>query len=107
MKLSIIGTGYVGLITGVCLASKGHTVNCYDIDIDIVNSINNGIPHIYELKLKKILKSVLHKNKFSAQLISDINLPRKLGECYGSSDMGIYLMPLNDGEIKTGGIIKL
>ena len=39
--------------------------------------------------------------------ISDMNLPRKLRECYGSSDMGIYLMPLNDGEIKTGGIIKL
>ena len=75
MKVSIIGTGYVGLITGVCLASKGHTVNCYDIDIDIVNSINNGIPPIYELKLKKMLQSVLHKNKFSAQLISDINLP--------------------------------
>ena len=57
MKVSIIGTGYVGLITGVCLASKGHTVNCYDIDIDIVNSINNGIPPIYELKLEKMLKS--------------------------------------------------
>jgi len=38
---------------------------------------------------------------------SDINLPRKLRECYGCSDMGIYLMPLSDGEIKTGGIIKL
>ena len=39
--------------------------------------------------------------------ISDMNLPRKLRECYGSSDMGIYLRPLSDGEIKSGGIIKL
>ena len=93
MKVSIIGTGYVGLITGVCLASKGHSVNCYDIDKNIVNSINNGIPPIYELKLKKMLKSVLHKNRFSAQLISNINLPE--------NDMIIIAVgtPSNNGKI--------
>ena len=39
--------------------------------------------------------------------ISDMNLPRVLKECYGFSDMGIYLIPLSDGEIKIGDIIKL
>ncbi len=39
--------------------------------------------------------------------ISDMNLPRQLRECYGYSDMGVYLLPLNNGEIKTGGIVKL
>ena len=32
MRITVIGTGYVGLITGVCLAYKGHTINCYDIN---------------------------------------------------------------------------
>ena len=36
-----------------------------------------------------------------------MNLPRQLRECYGYSDMGVYLLPLNNGEIKTGGIVKL
>ena len=39
--------------------------------------------------------------------ISDMNLPSKLRDFYGSNDLGIYLIPLNDGEIKTGDIIKL
>ena len=39
--------------------------------------------------------------------ISDMNLPRQLRECYSCSDMGVYLLPLSDGEIKTGGIVKL
>ena len=74
MRVSIIGTGYVGLITGVCLAHKGHTVNCYDINKKIINSINNGVPPIYEQNLKKYLQSVLNKRKFNAKLISEINL---------------------------------
>ena len=32
MKIAVAGTGYVGLVTGVCLASKGHTVVCVDVD---------------------------------------------------------------------------
>ena len=36
-----------------------------------------------------------------------MNLPMRLRECYGASDMGIYLIPLSDGEIKTGSVIKL
>ena len=39
--------------------------------------------------------------------ISDMNLPSRLRDLYGSNDLGIYLIPLNDGEIKTGDIIKL
>ena len=53
MNVTIIGTGYVGLITGVCLAYKGHSVNCYDINKKIINSINNGVPPIYEQNLEK------------------------------------------------------
>jgi UDPglucose 6-dehydrogenase len=42
MKLSIIGTGYVGLVTGACFAKLGHRVTCVDIDAEKVRKINNG-----------------------------------------------------------------
>jgi len=42
IRISIIGTGYVGLVTGVCLADKGHDVMCVDIDRAKVDRINRG-----------------------------------------------------------------
>ena len=46
MKITIIGTGYVGLVSGVCLASKGHNVICVDLNPDIVKRLNKGKPTI-------------------------------------------------------------
>jgi UDPglucose 6-dehydrogenase len=56
MKLSIIGTGYVGLVTGVCLAEKGHLVVCVDLDESKVNQINAGKTPIYEPGLPELLE---------------------------------------------------
>ena len=42
MKITIVGTGYVGLVTGACLAEKGHTVTCVDIDAGRVAALNAG-----------------------------------------------------------------
>ncbi len=58
MKVSIIGTGYVGLVTGVCLAEKGHNVVCVDIDAEKVDRINRGVPTFFEQGLEELL----HKN---------------------------------------------
>ncbi|MEM5871371.1 MAG: UDP-glucose/GDP-mannose dehydrogenase family protein [Candidatus Aenigmatarchaeota archaeon] len=66
MKISIIGTGYVGLSTGVGFAIKGNNVICVDIDKDKVEKINKGIPPIYEPLLEEYLKKVLKRNKFYA-----------------------------------------
>src|SRR2546423_862606 len=56
MKVSIIGTGYVGLVTGVCLAEKGHTVVCVDVDQEKTNKINQAIPTIHERGLEELLR---------------------------------------------------
>jgi UDPglucose 6-dehydrogenase/GDP-mannose 6-dehydrogenase len=56
MKVSIIGTGYVGLVTGACLAEKGHQILCVDKDLGKVNKINQGISPIFEEGLEEILK---------------------------------------------------
>ena len=65
MKLSVIGTGYVGLVSGVCLASVGHEVQCVDIDADKVARINVGDCPIHEDGLPELLAEVLG-HRFSA-----------------------------------------
>lgn len=66
MKIAIIGTGYVGLCTGVGFASKGHDVICVDIDQEKVDKINNGNAPIYEPNLDEMLASALKENKIKA-----------------------------------------
>ena len=65
MKVSIIGTGYVGLVTGVCLAEKGHEVVCVDIDQAKVDRIMRGEPPIHEPGLTELLQRNLGR-RFSA-----------------------------------------
>jgi len=54
MKLAVIGTGYVGLVTGTCFAETGNDVICVDIDINKVNKLSNGQITIFEPGLEKI-----------------------------------------------------
>jgi len=59
MNISIIGTGYVGLVTGVCLAKKGHKVICVDKIQSIVDNINSGVAPIFEKHLNDLLMEVV------------------------------------------------
>lgn len=59
MHISIIGTGYVGLVTGVCFAEKGHDVVCVDVDQKKVDLINAGTPPIFERGLEELLRKNL------------------------------------------------
>lgn len=57
-RVSVIGTGYVGLVTGACLASTGHAVTCVDTDQHKVDQINAGHSPIYEPGLAELIRSV-------------------------------------------------
>jgi UDPglucose 6-dehydrogenase/GDP-mannose 6-dehydrogenase len=61
MKVSVLGTGYVGLVTGACLAEKGHEVACIDVDKAKVDRINRGDPPIFENGLEDLLKRNIGK----------------------------------------------
>ena len=56
MKVTVFGTGYVGLVTGTCLADVGHDVLCVDIDQKKVDNLKNGIIPIFEPGLDSIVK---------------------------------------------------
>ncbi|VVB95882.1 UDP-glucose 6-dehydrogenase AglM [uncultured archaeon] len=61
MKISVIGTGYVGTVSAACFADLGHEVICVDIDKSKIDRINAGIPPIYEEGLSELLKKYAGK----------------------------------------------
>jgi len=66
MRVTVIGTGYVGLVSGVCLAHLGHHVTCVDLDKERVSTINKGNTPIAEPGLEDLLRAGLQNGRFSA-----------------------------------------
>ena len=59
MKVCVIGTGYVGLVTGVCLAQIGHTVTCVDNQVEKVAQLQSGKSPIFEPGLEPMMPAMI------------------------------------------------
>ena len=100
MKITVVGTGYVGLVTGTCLSETGNTVTCVDIDESKVNMLKGGKIPIYEPGLEKLFERNLKEERLfftttlaegimEAQIIF-LALPTPPGED-GSADLRYVL----------------
>lgn len=100
MKITVVGTGYVGLVSGTCFAETGNNVTCVDIDVNKVNKLSNGEVTIYEPGLEKLFERNLKEGRlhFTNNLEEGIKdakviflaLPTPPGED-GSADLSYIL----------------
>ena len=75
MKLCIVGTGYVGLVAGTCLAEMGNNVICIDKDVEKLKKLEKGIVPIYEPGLEELILENVKKNRL--QFSSDLDMAVK------------------------------
>ena len=75
MKLCMVGTGYVGLVSGTCFADIGHTVYCVDKDINKIKKLNAGQSPIYEPGLDELIKENYHSKRlfFTSNISEALN----------------------------------
>jgi len=66
MRIAVIGTGYVGLVTGACLARIGHDVTCVDVDAKRIQAVNEGRPPFHEPGLPELLKETVQSGRLRA-----------------------------------------
>lgn len=100
MKIAVVGTGYVGLVTGTCFAETGNTVICVDIDKEKVAKMKAGVVPIYEPHLDQLFERNIKQNRLSfttnlEEAIEDaeiifLALPTPPGED-GSADLSYIL----------------
>ena len=65
MRIAMIGTGYVGLVSGACLADFGHEVSCVDKDAGKIDALKNGIMPIWEPGLEALVKANAERGRLS------------------------------------------
>ena len=94
MKLCMIGTGYVGLVSGTCFADIGNQVICVDKDLDKINKLKSGISPIYEPGLDELIK----KNYSAKRLFFTSNIKQAIN----SSDIIFICVgtPTKKGSLK-------
>jgi UDPglucose 6-dehydrogenase/GDP-mannose 6-dehydrogenase len=92
MKIAVVGTGYVGLVSGACLADKGHEVICVDARQDVVASLSAGDCPIHEEGLPEILRRNIGRN---------LTFTTDLAEAVSTSRLSLIAVgtPTSDGEI--------
>ena len=109
MRVSVIGAGHVGLVTGACLAEKGHHVLCVDKDPQKVSKVNHAIAPFYEAGLEDLLKRNINKtfsattNLHQAILDSEITLIA-VGTPFDGNQ--IDLTQVQEVSAQVGGVLK-
>jgi len=93
MRIAIIGSGYVGLVSGTCLAHLGHQIICVDVDPERVRTIENATPPFYEPGLSDLLKKVLADGR--------LTVSTSVVRSVAASDMTVLAVgtPCRDGDI--------
>jgi len=102
MKIAVIGTGYVGLVTGVCLAETGNKVICVDKDTEKLERFRKGDPIIYEKNLAELLNHNLQKNR--------IEFTENLKYAVENSEIIFFCLPTpqgNDGAADLKHILEV
>jgi len=99
LRISILGCGYVGLVTGACLAEMGHEVVCTDNDADKIETLNRGELPIYELNLGEIVarNGAAKRLVFTADLGEAVRCGEAIFICVGTP-------PMQDGDADLSSI---
>ncbi len=101
MNIAIVGAGYVGLVSGVCFAVKGHRVTCVEINPKLVAQLNAGQPTIYERGLAELLARALESQRFE--------VTNDLAHALEGSDVVLIAVgtPSNDAGIDLGPLLEV
>lgn len=110
MKITIMGMGYVGLVTAACFAELNNIVTCVDIDKNKVNTVNSGGCHIYEPELNDLVKKHIRKNlSATTDAANCIKSSEIIFICVGtpsSSDGSTNLEYIKSAAKNIGAVIK-
>ena len=90
MNIAVVGTGYVGLVNGTCLAETGNQVTCVDIDIDKIQKMREGIVPIYEPHLDVLFQRNIKQDR--------LKFPNNLEEAIEDADIIFLALPTPPGE---------
>ncbi len=102
MNIGIIGTGYVGLVTGTCFAESGNNVICMDVDEDKIKSLKEGKPSIYEPGLKELIEKNMKENR----LVFTTDLSQVVKNSF-IIFIAVSTPPNDDGSSDVGAVISV
>ena len=102
MRVSIIGSGYVGLVTAACLAEVGNKILCCDIDAAKITQLQNGQSPIYEPGLNELLERNIREQRldFTTRIEDAVNHAELIFICVGTP-------PCEDGSADLRHVVKV
>ena len=86
MKITVFGSGYVGLVTSACFAEIGNNVLCYDIEKKKINDLQKGVVGIYEPKLSELIKRNSTSIRFTNSITEASNFSDHIMICVGTPE---------------------